>query len=296
MKNLLLLLLITVGSYSYAQSDTTKAETYDVVYLTEGYSVRGKIMSFDPSDGDIVFVGLDGKKYFFGKEDYTSFEENLEFKKKKRKKSDDAEFVLNERKETEFEVSLGFTTPFTTIIGDRQSDGSLYLDYYRSYNPLCLNAGFGKYFSRHHFAGLNVEFGLNTALKTFASVNLRYSHQYDANKKNVALYIPIDLQYNYLKGNMPFDMDLTDTTFSEDGVGYSTSYPTTTNIDVAYTSAGISVGHGVAFILNKKNSIALELAYFRLFVLSKSYTNIEGVEPELDFKQSGLKFSLKYNF
>ncbi len=291
MKRLAACILFLCAFYTYGQGDTTKTETYDIIQLKDGHYLKGELISFDPSDGDIIFVDLTGKKYFLGKDDYTSFEENIPVKKPRKSQAD---FVLNDRKEDGLEVSIGFSVPSFSFRGVRQSDESFYFDYSRTFVPLCLNAGIGKYFTRHHFLGLNIDFGLNSTLKSFAGLNLRYAHQYDSHKKNVALYIPLEIQYNYSKGRHPFSVNAWDTTFYDSG--FSATYPGSRSAEITFNSAGISLGHGFAFVLPKKNSIALELSYFRLFVLSKKYTNLTDIEPDLDFKQAGIKFTAKYNF
>ena len=293
MKRILLIFTILITGFSFGQTDTSKVETYDLIQLTNGTYIKGKITTFDPSDGDIIFVDLRGKKYFLGKDDYISFEENIEFKNR-RKKSGKADFVLRDRKASEFELGIGFSTPFTALNGTPNLSEERFLEFDEPYLPLCLNVGAGKYITRHHFIGANIDFGIGSSLKTYTSLNLRYAHQYDSHKKNLAMYIPIELSYNYMRDVFTMRVDEYDTTYYDNG--FSASWPKRESHDIGFGSAGISLGHGFAYILSNKNSLAFELSYFRYFVLSRKYYNFDVEIPDMDFKSSGLKLNLKYNF
>ena len=252
-------LLLTINSFG--QTDTTKTEeTYDIIYLRDGSVLKGQILSFDPSDGDITFVDMKGVKYFLTSADYKSFQENVV---KKKKRSDEKTFELKPRKETEFDISVGFSIPFFGISGEKQNSETLYVEnFYRAYVPLCFNIGIGKYFGRQHFVGLNLDIAANTTANSFFTTSLRYAHQYDANKRNLALYIPIEAQFNHFRDVMPYRAAINDTSFFGDG-GYSISFPKTVDLDASFNSAGVSLGHGFSFILNNKHAISAEVMYFK---------------------------------
>lgn len=293
MKISIIALFLMFSFFSVAQSDSVVIETYDIVYLKKGDIIKGQIISFDPSDGDITMVSEDGRKYFLTSNDYSSFKEDIPAKKKKRAK--DEPFVLNDRKESEFELSLGFSLPFQNGFAEANIENDLYYgaNFYNS--PLSLNFGFGKYFNRKHFTGLNVDFTGSSAKSLSYSVAGRYSHQYDAYKRNIAFYIPIDLAYGYFRNNfnLTYNNFENDTTFN--GEPYVENRPSTEDFDYSVGYVGLTLGHGIQFILKSKNSIAIEIAYMKAFVISQqNYT--DNTKAPLDIELGGVKFSLKYNF
>jgi len=293
MKYILVLLCLAIGSLVFGQSDSVVVETYDLIYMKNGTVLKGQIISFDPSDGDITLVSVDGRKYFLTSNDYSSFKEDIPAKKKKR---DQSNFVLNERKENQYELSVGFTAPAYFIAGENTIDTDTHRDFDRSYMPICISAGFGKYIDRKHFLGIGIDFDVMSSAKSFYSINLRYAHQYDAYKKNRSLYLPIELTYNHFRNRMPFQLDETDTSYFSDGTVSGYSYPKQVSYDVSYNALGLSIGQGFGFILSNKNSISFEVALFKYFGLGATYFNLEGTEPSYNFSAQGFKMALRYNF
>ncbi|MFK8039650.1 MAG: hypothetical protein AB8B74_15265 [Crocinitomicaceae bacterium] len=266
-------LFVIFALHATAQKDTTIVDSYDIVYLKKGGFLKGKIISFDPSDGDITFVEADGTKYFLTTLDYESFKENVPSRKKRKAK----ELELKERKKDQFEVGLGLSIPFYKATSDPTAITGNNRFTIRD-EPLSLTLGFGRYFSRRHYAGLNIDFsGSNTKSMAYM-VAARYAHQYDGNQKNFALYIPIDLAYGYIRDRQQIP------------------YPPITNsYDFAIGFAGLTLGHGIQFILNRKNSIAIEVGYMKHFVVSqKNFT--DNTKTPLDFEMEGFRINAKYNF
>lgn len=294
MKRLLILLMVIFTSSAFAQTDSVVIETYDLVYLKDGGIIKGQILSFDPSDGDLTFITEKGVKYFLTSKDYTAFKEDIPSKKKK--KSQEAGFELRERKENQYELSVGFTSPAYFITAEKSVESDTHLPFDRSFIPLCVSAGFGKYIHRKHFVGVGIDFDIQSSLKSFYSVNMRYAHQYDAYSKNTSLYLPIELTYNHFRNRMPFSLDETDTTFFSDGTVSGSSYPKNIEYDMSFNTFGLSIGQGFGFILSNKNSISIEVALFKYFALNSKYYNLSVPEPSLQYAVQGFKFALRYNF
>lgn len=295
MKKLLLILLILFSVNSFAQGDSIVVETYDIVYLKKGGYLKGKIISFDPSDGDITFVEKDGTKYFLTPKDYESFKENIPIKKKKR--ADNADFVKNERKENEFELSAGFSVQQVIIVGTPNLGSENYLRFDDWRMPLFLSAGIGKYFNRKHFIGLGIDFSTSSEIKRLININAKYHHQYDAYKGNLALYIPLELSVTNFRNVSDFSLDETDTSYFSDGSVSGTSYPKNVQHDLSSTFIGVGIGHGFGFVLKNKNAIAVELAFYKSFSVSTKFNDLANAEtPDIDYSVQGLKLNLKYKF
>ena len=294
MKYILLLITIIITSAALAQSDSVVVETYDIVYLKDGGIIKGQIISFDPSDGDLTFITEKGVKYFLTSKDYTAFKEDIPLKKKKR--AQEADFVLNERKENQYELSVGFTAPAYFITAEKSIDDDNHLPFDRSYMPVCVSAGYGKYIDRKHFVGLGIDFNIQSSVKSYYALNFRYAHQYDAYKKNMSLYLPIELSYTHFRNKMPFSVDETDTTFFSDGTVAGYSYPKMAEYDVSFNAVGLSIGQGFGFILSNKNSISFDVALFKYFGLSPRYYNLKVTEPSYAYSAQGFKMALRYNF
>ncbi|MDX1351254.1 MAG: hypothetical protein R3279_13445 [Putridiphycobacter sp.] len=294
MKQLLFVFFLFFSFLVYSQTDSVVVETYDLIYLKNGKILKGQIISFDPSDGDISFVSTAGLKYFLTTKDYEAYKENIPAKRKK--KTQGVDFELRERKENQFEFSLGMTAPAYFITGEKSVETDNHLPFERSYIPICISAGFGKYFDRKHYIGLGFDFDVQSTVKSFYSVNLRYTHQYDAYKKNTSLYLPIELSFNHFRNRMPYQLDETDTSFFSDGSVAGTSYPKQTDYDVSFNSVGFSIGQGFGFMLTNKNSIAFDISLFKYFALEPMYHNVTAIEPSYSYTVQGFKMTLRYNF
>jgi hypothetical protein len=289
----------------HAQVDTLqkdpsiKVEVYDVVAVYKEHrdgrgnireytsELKGKILSYDASTGLLTFKGLDGKMYSFKSGDYKYFEYDKQFTSKVKNTQ------VYPRKEREFEFSAGFRTSWIAMRDDFTGD-----DYYVNSNggywelPLSIYLGAGKYFSRRHFAGVSGEL---TVLSdgNFFSGGLRYAYQYDAHKRNVAFYLPVELQYFQVKTDARFQVN--DTVYDVQSGGTVYYYPSDLNLDYTLSSLSFSLGQGFSFIMKNKHSIALELSLVRFFPFEPKYINLDREPPKTNFTGNGFRFSLIYN-
>ncbi len=270
-------------SLSAQEADTT----YDVVYLKKGGMLKGEILVFEERDGDLTFRDTKGRVYSLSREDYDYFIEDKVFAVKGRAK---ANRVIRPRKETEMELSVGFSAAYLFLAHNLKPD-DYYLNgiYSELYFPMSFKFGAGKYLNKQNFIGLNAEFAFALEGENYFNLGLRYIYQYDAHKSNTAFYIPIEAGFNRLAITERFSVS--DTLFDDNGW----SYPSDRYIETYFNSLGVSLGQGVSFILNNKKSISLELSFFKNFILSQGYIDLERAAPKIDYKMSGLRFSLLYN-
>lgn len=299
------LIPVVLGLTTYAQVDTLQKDTtklvevYDVVVIykehkdgrgnTQQYTseLKGEILGYDATTGLLTFKGIDGKIYSFKSGDYKYFEYDKEFVSKVKNTQ------VYPRKETEFEFSGGFRTSWIAMRDDFTPD-----DYYVNSNggywglPVSIYLGAGKYLSRSHFVGLNGELAVISDGKYFTG-GLRYAYQYDAHKRNVAFYIPVELQYFSVKTDASFQVNDTVVDVQSGGTVYY--YPSNLNLDYRLSALSFSLGQGFAFIMKNKHSIALELSLVRFFPFEPKYFNLENAPPKTDFSGNGFRFSLIYN-
>lgn len=285
LKGVIICLFSAISFIASAQTDTTDYDVYDVIYLKKGGVLKGEIMSFDEPTGGIVFKDLQGRTYSFSREEYSYFKENQVFERKKKKTPAE----IHPRKENEFEFGIGLSANFLTINEDFTSD-----DYYIQGSngsaelPSCFDVSFGKYFSRKHYFGVTGDIELSAGGSYFAGGG-RYMHQYDANKGNVGLYIPIELKYTQFKSDLQYATS--DTTFIPGGY----EYPTREVLELNMNTMALSLGHGFAFILNNKKSMMLEVAVVKHFVMSSSFPD-EALDPKATFSAVAFRFGAKFNF
>lgn len=280
----LLFIFIILSNHLVAQTDSTQYISYDVVYLRSGGYLKGEILSFNENNGVLIFKGIDGKKYTFTTNDYSSYEEKVAFPVKKA-------FVLKPRKETGLEFHLGFSASLQNMNSSIQAD-----DYFIEQDlgiggyAMGIKGGVGNYLNRQNYIGASVEFGLNDYPKNFFSAGVRYFYQYDGYKRNVAFYLPIEAHFTSMKydGNI----STSDTNFV-DGNG-SWTYPSTVAYTSQFSCISLSVGQGVSFIMNNKKSIGIELSFAKYFVLSSRITGLKQ-EPNTSFSPNAIKLSLLYH-
>ena len=304
MKTLITIIsLILFSSNSNAQSDTIRmaqnniVEIYDVVVVnretTDGrgnvrkYSteIKGEIINYDATTGVLTFKDLEGKIYSFRSGDYKYFEYDKEFTKKVKEKN----FVLRPRKETEFEFSIGFR-PTSIIFNDDFTPNDYYIWTYNrvSSAPMALYLGFGKYFSRQHYAGINLELALNDASRGYFATGIRYCFQYDGNKRNVAFYTPIEASFS--RGNYNKDFIAKDSI-----VVPFTDGTHTENLEFSLSAVSLSIGQGIGFITNKKKSLALELSILKYFPFGLNYKNLVQTPPNIRYSPFGIRATFVFN-
>lgn len=306
MKRIITLAFMAILSLaSNAQVDTlqkdpnVKVEIYDVVAVykehrdgrgnTREYTseLKGKILSYDASTGLLTFKGIDGRMYSFKSGEYKYFEYDKQFTSKVKNTQ------VYPRKETEYEFSGGFRVSWLAMRDDFTAD-----DYYVNSNggywelPVSIYLGAGKYFSRRHFVGVSGELVVLSD-DNFLSGGLRYAYQYDAHKRNVAFYLPVELQYFHVKTDARFQVN--DTVFDTQSGGTVYYYPSDLNLEYTLSALSLSLGQGFSFIMKNKHSIALELSLVRFFPFEPKYLNLDRQPPKTNFSGNGYRFSLIYN-
>lgn len=278
---------------------TVKVEIYDVVAVYKEHrdgrgnirqytsELKGEILSYDATTGLLTFKGRDGKMYSFKSGEYKYFEYDKQFTSKVKNTQ------VYPRKESEFEFSGGFRASWLAIRDDFTSD-----DYYMNSNggffglPISIYLGAGKYFSRRHFVGVSGELAV-LADDNFFSGGLRYAYQYDAHKRNVAFYLPVELQYFHVKTDARFQVN--DTVYDPHSGGTVYYYPSDLNLEYKLSALSLSLGQGFSFIMKNKHSLALELSLVRFFPFEPKYLNLDREPPKTKFTGSGFRFSLIYN-
>lgn len=289
-----------------AQNDTISkeqneiVEVYDVVAVyksttdgrgrTRNYvsELNGEIINYDESTGVLTFKDKDGRMYSFKSDEYKYFEYDKEITKKVKK------FDLRPKKDSEFEISAGFRAAFINFNDNFSAD-----DYYvgsgggSSDLPISIFLGVGKYFGREQYLGLNGEIALTSYGGGYLSTGLRYCYQYDGNKRNVAFYLPVEL--NYFRSNYDQYFQVNDTVIETSGGGTSYYYPSDKKLEYSISAVSVSLGQGFGFILNNKHSLALEFSLLKYFPVGAKFTNLEKKAPNVRFTGNGFRLSLIYN-
>jgi hypothetical protein len=298
--------VVFLNTILLAQNDTIPkeqneiVEVYDVVAVyksttdgrgrTRNYvsELKGEILNYDESTGVLTFKDKDGRIYSFKSDEYKYFEYDKEFTRKVKN------FVLRPRKESEFEISAGFRASFINLNDNFSAD-----DYYvwsgggSSDLPISIFLGAGKYFGRRHYLGLNGEMALTSYGSGYISTGLQYCYQYDANKRNVAFYLPVEL--NYFRSNYDQNFQVNDTVIETSGGGTSISYPSNKNLEYSLSAVSVSLGQGIGFIMNNKHSIAIELSLVKYFPFGIKFKDLEQESPNVRFSGNGFRLSLIYN-
>ncbi|MFT5821625.1 MAG: hypothetical protein ACI8ZM_002879 [Crocinitomix sp.] len=277
----LFFLAVLIISFSAEAQRKDSVVTYDVVQLTNGYLIKGEIIAFDKEDGDLTFVEVGGRKYFLGKKDYEYFEEDKEFRIKSQVKK---KVDLHDRKETEFEFTVGVNVSYFSIGADLSGDNTIYTGFGdRNHSPICVNLGAGKYFTRRHFIGVEVEAPIISDAK-IVSANIKYKFQYDPYQKNIALYIPFGIEYTFLRSPIvPFDHN-PDNSLKEE-------------FDMTFNAFGLSVGHGFSYIMKNKKALTIDFSLQKYFLVTEKFNEAIPVSelPIADFSLLGFRFGMKIN-
>jgi hypothetical protein len=282
---LLILLFALMPNFLRAQEEP-QYETYDLIYMKDGRGIlKGEILVFDEEDGHIVFLDTEGRKYTIARYEYDYFIED-----KVVIVNEGTTLVLNPRKNNEIEVSVGLIGGYinldqTVTPDDLYIDGNTGLGFL----PVSFKLSIGKFLDRQNFVGLTADIGLLGEAKTYFNGGLRYVHQYKNYKRNVAFYLPLELQYGNLTSLVNYST--TDTNFTDGGY----SYPTYKDIEMSIQSIGLHVGQGVAFILPDKKSIKIELTIVKNFVLGYKALNTNAPTPSATFNQAGIRLGVLYS-
>ncbi len=287
----LFILLFAFHLPSLGQTDPSNVLICDVVYMKDGRILKGEILIFEEKDGDLTFRDLDGKKYSITRKEYKYF---VEDKRYLVKGNYGDTIQIRPRKELEYEFSIGFSSTIIRLHQELISDENFFSTVENTYldAPLSFRLGFGKYFTRQHFIGMVADLGVISESKSYFGVGFRYVNQYDRYKKNVALYIPIELQFNSLSFDSEYRLN--------DPTGLPPNYnyfdlPIEKNQNVI-NSLGLHLGQGFNFMLENKKAISLEFEFYKNFIISQKIGAIKGQTPNTTFTSFGGKVSLFYNF
>jgi len=274
----------------FSQEDKNEEyEVFDVVYTKEYGALKGEIMSFDEATGGIVFKDRKGNTYSFGREDYTHFKENQSFPVKQKK-----DFVLHERKNNEIAFEAGFS--FAGFSLNQYFDDSGYvLDQgNRTYSEgaLMLKVAGGKFLDTKNFVGLTADYAVSSWSKNIFSFGARFKHYYDGQKKNLGLYIPIELQFTSIQGDSY--ISLNDTIYTDQGW----EWPTDVDIKTDFQALTLGVGHGFSMMLANKKSLAIEVSVVNFFGIKDEYENgdFDPIESDDTFDGIGFKGALLFGF
>jgi len=252
----------------------TNIYSYDIIYMRDGRVLKGEILIFQESDGDITFIDTEGRKYSITREEYKYFKENIRYKMSDRNDT----IIIRERKDKKMAVRAGIL-PLHFLIPDH---GTGHIDI------VAFNGGIGYHFTREHYLGAYFEFNLfNSTLSKYFATGLEYNFQYDAYKRNTAFYLIT--QAKYALGSMidnEVNIQIIDTltgstTYFFSGPVYKTS------------SIGFTIGQGFAFMLRNRRSINLELLVGRQWILNKEWEEYPFTLPAIDSKiihTVGLRF------
>lgn len=273
--SILLFLCLAIGSKAQ------EVRTYDLVKLSDGKVIKGEIILFDGTDGDLTIVDPAGRKFFLTSDDYEYFVEDQAYRVRNRDT-----VIVKERRTEGWQASVGTSIALFNWRPNLKEDET-FVDApdVVSDIPISIKAGIGQYRGREHYIGALVEVGLLMESFNYLNAGLRYQHQYDGYKRNVAFYIPIDLYYNFWNSNTNYSIG-------------NPSFPGLTDHLDLFTEAhslGIGFGHGFGFSLANQKSISLELGLFKNFVMSEDVTSVEDKKPNQDLQIDGFKFALTYH-
>ena len=298
-------LALLCSALMHAQNDTIQKEPTEIVEVFDVVAIykettdsrgrtrnfvselKGEILNYDQSTGVLTFKDDQGRVYSLSSDEYKYFEYDKAFTKKVKK------FVLHPRKEKEYEISAGFRTSFINLNDNFSAD-----DYYVwseggiSDLPVSIFLGVGKYFGRRHYVGVNGEVALSSYGNGYLSTGLRYCYQYDANKRNVAFYLPVEL--DYFRSNYDLRFQVNDTIVETTGAGTIYYYPSDKDIEYSFSALSVSLGQGFGFMMSNKQSIAVELSLVKYFPFGGNFKNLNREEPRLRYSGNGIRISLIY--
>lgn len=296
-KIVLSLFLLIFSLNSFAQEESENPETkedpeyviYDVIYLEGGRVLKGEIMSFDEASGTIVFKDEEERTYSIGKDEYKYFKENQSFSLTKKK-----DRILRERKNGDFSFQVGlglgmFVSRKYLENNDYLINNGVYDDY--DY-PLTLKAAGGMFLNEKNFIGLTAEYAAIAYSDIFWSGGVRYLYYYDAQKSNLGLYLPVELQLTTLSASIN-NVGVDDTIYNSNG---SSSWPAYIDIPFDLQSITLSLGQGFSAILANKKYLSLEFAFLTQFGLKEEYDSEVLLVPDKRFNGYGLKGTLLFGF
>lgn len=266
-----------------------KKTEYDVIYMKDGRVLYGEIINFEMKDGDITFKDRYGRMYSLTREEYKYFIEDQVYKEKVK------DTIINTRKYNDYEFEVGIAAHYFAYNHSFSSD-AYYLEssWNGSYGyiPINIHAGFGKYFKRKLYAGIEVELTAFSAAKSSFLVGLAGRYQYDSHSSNVAKYI--SFMANYQATDMDIQYQVAD---SIDNGGIQ-EYPGTLKKDISFRGYNLGIGHGFQFQFLFMRSLSLELGFYKQIGTKYSLLNLTQNQPQPHGKFSGFgaRFMVAFHF
>jgi hypothetical protein len=286
-KTLYLLIFLLITTNSFAQTDSSQFNVYDIIHLKTGVIMKGEILSLDSNSGVIVFKDLFGRKYTFGREEYQFFEENVVIPIKKKKAS-----TIYDRKENTYGFNAGISLEMINLNSQSFQPDSYFLNQ-RSYLGLTsnLSVSFGKYIGQQHFIGGSASMNINTNDYKITQFGARYTYHYKAENKNTAFYLPVGLQYQHISTSIPFDVN---DTMQVNG-GWI--YPKEISIPASLSSVQLSFGQGVTWYLDNLKAVSLEINLAKSLFLSHKIDPVANHgTPTISFSTFTIGLGFMYNF
>jgi hypothetical protein len=286
-KTLYLLVFLLITNKSFAQTDSSQFNVYDIIHLKTGVIMKGEILSLDSNSGVIVFKDLFGRKYTFGREEYQFFEENVVIPIKKKKAS-----KIYDRKENTYSFNAGISLEMINLNSQSFEPDSYFLNQ-RSYLGLTsnLSVSFGKYIGQQHFIGGSASMNINTNDYKIAQFGARYTYHYKAENKNTAFYLPVGLQYQHISTSIPFDVN---DTMQVNG-GWI--YPKEISIPASLSSVQLSFGQGVSWYLDNLKAVSLEINLAKSLFLSHKIDPVANHgTPTISFSTFTIGLGFMYDF
>lgn len=286
MKYIIGLLLVFIIGQASAQT----TEVFDVVYMKDGRVLYGEIINFEMKDGDITFKERDGRMYSITREEYKYFIEDQVYKKKAK------DTLINTRKFNEFEFEAGLSLHYFSYNHSFTKDNYyLQSSWNGSYGiiPVNIHAGFGKYFKRKWYAGVEIEVTAFSAAKNSFLAGITGRYQYDSHRTDVAKYICFTGNYQTMV--MDVEYQVADSLPNSSGVK---EYPGTFKKDMVFSGFNLGIGHGFQFQFLFLHSLNLELSLYKQFGTRSNLINVEGniPNPSSKFAGFGARLMVAYHF
>lgn len=279
-------ILFQCFSFTLSAQSSDSVVTYDLIYMRDSRGIlKGEILLFDEDDGHIIFLDTKGRKYTIAHYEYDYFIEDQVFVIEAKDTT-----IIHSRKEAEFEFSVGLVGSYLNLSQNTNGDAN-YLGSATSYGlaTLGVKVSAGKYLTKKHFLGLTADMAVIGESDTYFNAGIRYHFLHDKRTRNVAFYVPVEIQYALLSETNSYAT--TDTNFTAGGY----DWPKRVDIRSTIQSMGLHFGFGTAFMLPKMRSIKVELTFVQYFILGESYPNIDRPIPDETFNMKGIRLGVLYS-
>lgn len=280
---LLVALFVFCSLHLTAQNADRDTVVLDVIHTKDRGIQRGEILSFNESNGVVVFKDQQGRRFTFSQKDYHYFEENVEVRVRHKTQ------IFHPRKSKGYSFSAGTSAGYFWI-DDQFQQSANFIESSNELNdlPICIQLGLERIFDERQSVRLAVETSLFAYMDSYSSVGLQYKHLFHPSQ-NVSFYLPIELKLSTAQFDTYFT--LSDTIFYPNGW----SYPTHTTYSAVLNSAEFHLGQGMSISLKDQKSIQMELLLFKQFTLSQQFKYV-APEPLSELFINGIRFTLYYSF